>query len=73
MSIHILDHALAKHHITTLRDKKTEADQFRRLLRRLTTLLVAEATKNLAIGLGRAATGMICGMKANLHKFSTTE
>ncbi len=48
MSIHILDHALAKHHITTLRDKKTEADQFRRLLRRLTTLLVAEATKNLA-------------------------
>ncbi|MEO1992743.1 MAG: uracil phosphoribosyltransferase [Pirellulales bacterium] len=47
MSIHLLNHALAKHHITTLRDKKTSAEQFRKGIHRLTTLLVAEATKNL--------------------------
>lgn len=42
-----VDHPLVRHHLTRLRDEKTEPDEFRLLVRRLATLLAYEATKDL--------------------------
>jgi len=48
MNINVLDHPLAAHYLTQLRDKATPPDRFRVLTKRLTTLLVVEATRGLA-------------------------
>lgn len=42
-----LDHPLVQHHLATLRDRHTTAADFRALAGRLTTLLIAEATRDL--------------------------
>jgi len=47
MNIHVLDHPLAGHYLTQLRDKSTPPDRFRVLTKRLTTLLVSESTRHL--------------------------
>lgn len=47
MSVSIVEHPLAQHLLSQLRDVNTEPEVFRRLARQLTTLLVIEATKGL--------------------------
>ena len=45
MNLTVVDHPLARHYLTTLRDVKTGNDNFRAAARRLTNVLVMEATK----------------------------
>lgn len=47
MAVHVVDHPLAQHCLGQLRDVATPPEQFRRLSRHLTTLLVIEATRSL--------------------------
>src|SRR5476651_1903123 len=47
MSLHILQHPLAAHIITHLRDKTTKPATFRTLTYQLSLLLAIEATRNL--------------------------
>ena len=42
-----VDHPLIRHHLTQLRDERTSPSEFRTLVRRLSTLLAYEATKDL--------------------------
>ena len=44
-----VDHPLVRHHLTTLRDKSTPPEEFRRLVGRLATLLAYEATQDLPL------------------------
>ncbi len=48
-SVHLLDHALAKVHLTALRDESTATEKFRWHLSRLAGLLFAEAAKELEL------------------------
>jgi len=47
MSLHVLDHPLAKHYVTHLRDQTTKPSPFRLLAHRITLLLAIEASKDL--------------------------
>jgi uracil phosphoribosyltransferase len=47
-NIHCLDHPLVRHHLAELRDAATPPDRFRAAVQRLTYLMVAEATRDLA-------------------------
>jgi uracil phosphoribosyltransferase len=47
MALTILNHPVAEHLLTRLRDRRTEPDVFRALCERLTTFLVIEATHDL--------------------------
>ncbi len=49
MPLTVLDHALATHLITRLRDKATQPEQFRPLARALTGILIAEATRTMPL------------------------
>jgi uracil phosphoribosyltransferase len=49
MNVHILQHPLAAHFLTHLRDRTTKPSLFRLLTKRLTVLLALEATKTLAL------------------------
>ncbi len=49
MSITIVDHPLAQHHLTTLRDRNTPSPVFRQTAKRLAHLLVIEATRDLPL------------------------
>jgi uracil phosphoribosyltransferase len=49
MPIHVVDHPLAQHYLTQLRDETTAPERFRRVSRLLTSLLVTEATKDLPV------------------------
>ncbi len=46
MRIHVVDHPLVAHKLTTLRDQRTESPTFRRLADELVTLLAYEATRD---------------------------
>jgi uracil phosphoribosyltransferase len=48
MPLHLLDHPLAAHIVTHLRDRKTKAATFRTLCYQLSLLLAIEATRGLA-------------------------
>ncbi len=48
MPVTVVDHPLAQHYLSQLRDKSTQPERFRRYANHLTTLLVIEATKGLA-------------------------
>lgn len=48
MALHVVDHPLANHLITCLRNKDTPPAAFRDLCRTLTTMLVIEATRNVS-------------------------
>lgn len=48
MALHIVDHPLAQHLLTGLRDKSTEPETFRRLSWKLTSMLVLEATRKIS-------------------------
>src|SRR3954452_25406284 len=46
MRIHVADHPLIAHKLTTLRDEETDSPTFRRLADELVTLLAYEATRD---------------------------
>ena len=46
-NIHVIDHPLIKRDISILRDKRTSSEDFRIVLRRLTSLMVFEVTRDL--------------------------
>lgn len=47
MTVTVVDHPLAAHLLLQIRDETTQPDQFRSLTKRLTTLLILEATRDL--------------------------
>jgi uracil phosphoribosyltransferase len=49
MNLTVVDHPLAKHYLTTLRDEATGNEAFRSAARRLTNTLVMEATKRVPV------------------------
>src|SRR5690242_10809867 len=46
MRLHVVDHPLVAHKLTTLRDQRTDSPTFRRLADELVTLLAYEATRD---------------------------
>jgi uracil phosphoribosyltransferase len=49
MSVTVVDHPLAGHLLLALRDKRTPPELFRSLTKRLTTVLILEATRQLPV------------------------
>ncbi len=49
MRVHVADHQLISHKLTYLRDKRTDAPTFRRLVDELVTLLAYEATRDVRV------------------------
>jgi uracil phosphoribosyltransferase len=47
MNLTVIDHPLARHYLTVLRDQATEPEEFRAAARRLTYSLLMEATKGI--------------------------
>ena len=45
-NVFVIDHPLVQHHLVSLRDRKTPPGAFRRMIERLSMLLVYEATKD---------------------------
>ena len=64
--LHLLRHPLAQHHLAALRAAATPPEEFRRLVRRLTLLLAAEATRDLATRPVRVATPLMTAPGAQL-------
>lgn len=56
MPVHVIDHPLAKVLISQLRDVDTEGEAFRLAARKITQLLLIEATRNLPLASGRVST-----------------
>jgi uracil phosphoribosyltransferase len=50
MPLHVVRHPLIEDALGRLRDRETPCDEFRRLARRVSLLLAAEATRDLALG-----------------------
>jgi uracil phosphoribosyltransferase len=49
MRVHVVDHPLVSHKLTTLRDARTDSPTFRRLTDELVTLLAYEATRDVRV------------------------
>jgi uracil phosphoribosyltransferase len=49
MRLHVVDHPLVAHKLTTLRDRNTDSPTFRRLADELVTLLAYEATRGVRV------------------------
>jgi uracil phosphoribosyltransferase len=49
MRVHVIDHPLVSHKLTTLRDERTDSPTFRRLTEELVTLLAYEATRDVRV------------------------
>ena len=49
MRIHVADHPLVAHKLTTLRDERTDSPTFRRLADELVTLRAYEATRDVRV------------------------
>ena len=49
MNLTVIDHPLARHYLTVLRDKSTAPEEFRNAARRLTYALVMEATQRVPL------------------------
>ncbi|MCF2533722.1 uracil phosphoribosyltransferase [Yinghuangia soli] len=49
MRIHVVDHPLVAHKLSTLRDERTDSPTFRRLADELVTLLAYEATRDVLV------------------------
>jgi len=45
--VNVITHPLVQHHLTRLRDKRTEPQEFRRVMNEVTSLMVYEATRSL--------------------------
>lgn len=48
-NVTVVDHPLVKHKLTIMRDKNTSSNEFRRLLREVSTFLAYEATRDLPL------------------------
>ena len=49
MRLHVVDHPLVAHKLSTLRDERTDSPTFRQLTEELVTLLAYEATRNVKV------------------------
>src|SRR3954447_26203046 len=49
MRLHVVDHPLVAHKLTTLRDERTDSATFRKLADELVTLLAYEATRGVRV------------------------
>jgi len=58
MALHVVDHPLAKHLITGLRDATTPPDRFRQLSDTLSTILILESTRKVRLLSGEVETPM---------------
>src|SRR5215510_9153534 len=56
MEVHVVRHPLAEEALAALRDRRTESDAFRQVARRVSLLLVAEATRDLPVAETTVAT-----------------
>ncbi len=56
MPLHIIDHPLAKVLISQLRNVNTEGESFRLAARKITHILLIEATRNIPLSKGRVST-----------------
>jgi uracil phosphoribosyltransferase len=65
MPLQVLDHPLASHLLASLRNQATPPQEFRQLARRLTTLLVLQATYGIRTRIDRIETP-ICGTDARV-------
>lgn len=68
--LHIVDHPLVTHKLSTMREKKTPSNSFRQLLRELTYLIGYEVTRNLPMEvrtidtpLGKCKASFLAGKK----------
>jgi uracil phosphoribosyltransferase len=68
MSVRIVAHPLAGHLLAELRDRQTAPDAFRRVARRLATLLVLEATASLRTQAGTVETPLASAPAARLDQ-----
>ena len=68
MRITVLDHPLASHYLTRLRDRETEPAIFRLLAHKLTTLLALEATVNLRVDFQPVETPMETAVGALINE-----
>ncbi|TAN36988.1 MAG: uracil phosphoribosyltransferase [Verrucomicrobia bacterium] len=66
--LQLLRHPLAQHHLAALRDVATPPEEFRRLVRRLTLLLAAKATRDLATKPIRVTTPLMTASGAQLRE-----
>ena len=51
MELHVIDHPLAHHKLTMLRDRKTSGSLFRALVEEIGLILATEATRHLELSL----------------------
>lgn len=65
--LHIVDHPLVQHKLSTMREKKTPSNSFRQLLRELTYLIGYEVTRDLPLEI-RTIDTPLCKCKANFIK-----
>lgn len=65
--LHIVDHPLVQHKLSTMREKKTPSNSFRQLLRELTYLIGYEVTRDLPLEI-RTIDTPLCNCKANFIK-----
>jgi uracil phosphoribosyltransferase len=47
--VHVIDHPLAQHHLTSVRDVSSGPDAFRRHMKQLVSILALEATRDLGV------------------------
>jgi uracil phosphoribosyltransferase len=50
MKLHVVSHPVVEHTVAALRDHRTPSDEFRRLARRVSLVIAAEATRDLPTG-----------------------
>ena len=65
--LHIVDHPLVQHKLSTMREKKTPSNSFRQLLRELTYLIGYEVTRDLPLET-RTIDTPLCKCKGNFIK-----
>jgi uracil phosphoribosyltransferase len=68
MSLHVVEHPLAKHILTGLRDAATPPDRFRRYADILSTILILEATQAVATAHGEVDTPLETAMADRLSQ-----
>jgi uracil phosphoribosyltransferase len=68
MALHVVRHPLVEDALAGLRDKATPCDEFRRLARRVSVLLTAEATRDLALAEGPVDTPL---ERAPVHRLAS--
>ena len=68
MEVHVVDHPLAAARLTILRDEGTDDAAFRAALRDLTSMLVYEATRDLAVDTVEVRTPLADTIGAKLAK-----